>query len=176
MDIDFIKNSSVAAASADAMEGIDIYDIFIAQVKRVLVCKCIIFSGRSKIPDAVAGKHGYLHAVVIDIQPSAPFEQLVAGKIKQVIDVKLIDFIRCQVIMKIRAVHINRIFDINAVIPEIQQGNYFFMMQQKAGKNSIIYRNPRILQKASRFQVSIVCIQLRIKAAEADMLAAVCNI
>ena len=71
VDIGLVCDGSVLADPAYAVKRVDINNIFIAQVIRVLVCKLVILAGNGKVADAVAGQDRDLHPVVVDVQPSA---------------------------------------------------------------------------------------------------------
>lgn len=67
MNVCIVRNNTIFLCLPDAVKGIDINNIFITQIIRVLVSKGVVFSGYGKIPDTIARKNSYLHAIIIDI-------------------------------------------------------------------------------------------------------------
>ena len=176
VDMDFYFITALAGwhfLLCDTIIGIDADDIGIPEIGRVVIGKIIVPVFNCIIADAIAVQDIYLHAVVCHKQVASAFHDLVIGIIKQIIDIKGKDGLAVVVIQEKMRHDINRCFDIDAVVPEIDQCNE--LVKAKIFRHIARVCTGRIREDHPGLAIGTGCPVFFCKAAKADVLIAVCK-
>ena len=112
MDPGEITEGAVFFDPCNAKIGIYADNVGIAEIPVVTVGKIIVPAFYGKITYAVTVQDIDLHSVIGYEQMASPFHDLVAGIIKQIVDVKGINDILAVIIEEKFVFNINRVFDI----------------------------------------------------------------
>lgn len=156
VDMDFGEETerAVILDSLHAGIRIDADHVGVAEIMRISVGKIVVPAFDGKIADAVAVQNIDLHAVIRHEQMIAAFHDFMSGVVKQIVDIKGIDDVGTVIIKEKLLFDINRIFDIEFMVPEIHQSNAFFKRQRK--RRIGIRQSGGIIQYFLSFQVGVM--------------------
>lgn len=119
----------------DAGILIDDLDVGITEIKCIAVCHAVVSAVDRKRTDAVAGQDAVLASVVADEEITAFFLDFLRCIEEQIIPVELQNLCGRHMVFKIFSAQVDRCFEINAVVAEVDE-TYEFVMG-KAGKQAV---------------------------------------
>lgn len=121
--------------SLDAGILVDDLDVGITEIKCIAVCHAVVSAVDRKRTDAVAGQDAVLASVVADEEITAFFLDFLRCIEEQIIPVELQNLCGRHMVFKIFSAQVDRCFEINAVVAEVDE-TYEFVMG-KAGKQAV---------------------------------------
>jgi len=127
MNFGYINLAAFDYLFCDAVVAVDDFDITVAEIGIVAVNKAVVAVLDCIVFDAVAGENVYLHAVICHKKVVAAFHDFMVGVIKQVVDIKLKTADLAVVIGESTVLQIDRCFDVDAVIPVVEENNPLFI-------------------------------------------------
>lgn len=125
MDPRLINHFSLVLFAQYAVIAVDDFNIFITEVPFVPVDEQKIPSGDTVIFNPVAGQDIDLHAVIADEQMTAAAYDRMGGIVKQVVYIENVVIVGGKIVVKIIFPHIDRCFDVNPVVAEIDESHPF---------------------------------------------------
>ena len=158
-----------------------VYDLQIdaAVIIGILIQVEVVPAGDCVRFQTIPGNQTDLTAVIRHTQVTIAHENLVGGIVEEIIDIEFQADVLCKIIFKKMPAQINRIGNVQIVIPEIHKADLFFKEEVREPLRCVqklFRRNRWILQNPVGGKIGLVSLLLRSIAAEADVFHSIGNI
>ena len=174
MNFGFIAGFSGFRNPAHAVKTVHDFNVFIAVIQGIPVDKPVIPAFHGIIFNTIPGGNAHLHAIIRYKQMIPTSHDFMGGVVKQIVQVKFQNHVHCEIIFKIPASDIDRIGNIDSIVPEVHQ-TYPLSKRKQHILPVSLKQDRSVIDDLQGFSVCLMGGLPGCEAAQADMFVLICD-